>query len=158
MITAVPMSLSESNAFILENHRHHGAVHRDKFRVGASSGGSIVGVANVGRPVSRVMDDGYTLEVLRLCSDGTRDVCSFLYSRCARIAREMGYRRIITYILETEDGSSLKASGWHLDKDSCGGGSWDCPSRERETEVTDLFGTRQKYPVCRKQRWVKELV
>ena len=94
----------------------------DKFRVGVSDGDKLVGVAQVGRPVSRYLDDGQTLEVIRCCTDGTKNACSFLYSRCARIAEEMGYKKIITYILASELGSSLKASGWHCETDNAGGG------------------------------------
>lgn len=156
---AVPIELKQAQAYINEKHRHHIASHRDKFRVGCEVDGKLCGVAQVGRPVSRCLDDGNTLEVLRLCSDGSRDVCSFLYSRCARIAKEMGYARIITYILETESGTSLKASGWHLEAENVGGISWDTPSRPRETEdmQMSMFEQKRKYPSCKKQRWVKEL-
>ena len=158
MLKAVPIELKDANAYIARFHRHHSPVYRDKFRVGAAESGVLVGVAQVGRPTSRVLDDGMTLEVVRLCSSGDRNVCSFLYSRCARIARELGFKRIITYILESEDGTSLKASGWHCEDDRCGGLSWDTPARPRETEEKDLFGEVRKYPSMRKQRWVKELV
>lgn len=144
---ACPLELKEANAFIAEHHRHHDPVHRDKFRVGCrNEGGVLVGVANVGRPVARALCDGKTLEVLRLCSNGEKDVCSFLYSRCARIAREMGYEKIITYILDTESGTSLKASGWHKEADTRGH-HWTCPSRPRNTTA----------PTCNKQRWAKDL-
>lgn len=69
-----------------------------------------------------------------------------MYSRAARIAAEMGYKKIITYILESEDGTSLKASGWYSEGEA-GGGSWDCKSRPRNTTA----------PTCKKQRWVKKL-
>ena len=158
MLRAVPLSLSEANAYIDEYHRHHVPVRRDKFRVGAEDeNGKLVGVAMVGNPVARRLCDGKTLEVVRLCSDGSRNVCSFLYSRCARIAKEMGYEKIITYILESEDGASLKASGWTLEADGVGGGSWNKPSRPRELVRVDLFGETMKYPTEKKQRWVKML-
>ncbi len=92
-LTAKPISLTESNIFVAEHHRHHLPVTRDKFRVACEVDGKIVGVANVGNPVARKLCDGYTLEVTRLCTDGTKDVCSFLYSRCARICKEMGYKK-----------------------------------------------------------------
>ena len=114
----------------------------------------------VGRPVSRVLDDGKTLEVLRLCTNGKKDVCSFLYSRAARIAKEMGYKKIITYILESEPGISLKASGWTCEADGVGGSDWDTPSRPREIVASQmsLFQEKMKYPVNeKKQRWVKTL-
>ena len=120
-MNAVPLTLTEANQFIEKYHRHHHKVPRDKFRVGCEVGGKLVGVATVGQPLARLLCDGFTLEVTRLCTDGTKGVCSFLYSRCARIAKEMGYHKIITYILESEDGTSLKASGWHCEVEKCGG-------------------------------------
>lgn len=156
---AVPIELKEAQNFINDLHRHHVASHRDKFRIGCEENGKLVGVVQVGRPVSRNLDDGKTLEVLRLCSDGTKGVCSFLYSRAARVARELGYEKIITYILQTESGTSLRASGWKLEADNVGGSSWDRPGRRRETSNSQLgmFENKEKYPTCKKQRWSKKL-
>lgn len=154
---AVPLELKDANAYVEKYHRHHKAVSRDKFRVGCEEGGELIGVIQVGRPLSRYLCDGETLEVLRCCTNGRPNVASFLYSRVARIAREMGYKKIITYILQSELGTSLKASGWELDKDDCGGGTWSSPSRPRELTQITLFGAEQKYPTERKQRWVKHL-
>lgn len=157
---AVPIELKDAQNYINKFHRHHQAAHRDKFRIAAMDDGEIVGVVQVGRPVSRILDDGHTLEVLRLCTTGEKDVCSFLYSRAARIAKEMGYTKIITYILESETGTSLKASGWKLEADGVGGSDWNVPSRPREVIATQmsLFPEKQKYPVgVKKQRWVKLL-
>ena len=154
---AVPLELKDANAYVEKYHRHHKAVSRDKFRVGCEEGGELIGVIQVGRPLSRHLCDGETLEVLRCCTNGRPNVASFLYSRVARIAREMGYKKIITYILQSELGTSLKASGWELDKNDCGGGTWSSPSRPRELVQITLFGTEQKYPTERKQRWVKHL-
>ena len=157
---AVPMELKDAQNFINAHHRHHQASHRDKFRIEASDGKNIIGVIQVGRPISRALDDGHTLEVLRLCTTGEKDVCSFLYSRAARIAKEMGYEKIITYILETESGTSLKASGWKKEADGVGGSDWNVPSRPREVIATQisLFDEKPKYPVnVKKQRWVKFL-
>ena len=156
-MNAIPLTLTEANQFIEKHHRHHHKVPRDKFRVGCEVGGKLVGVATVGNPLARLLCDGYTLEVTRLCTDGTKGACSFLYSRCARIAKEMGYRKIITYILETEDGTSLKASGWYCEAKKCGGGGWNVPSRPREIVVHTLFGDEEKYPIGKKQRWAKDL-
>lgn len=157
---AVPMELKDAQNFINTHHRHHQASHRDKFRIAASDGKNIVGVIQVGRPVSRALDDGNTLEVLRLCTTGEKNVCSFLYSRAARIAKEMGYTKIITYILESEPGTSLMASGWKLEADEVGGSDWNVPSRPREVVASQmsLFPEKQKYPVGeKKQRWCKWL-
>lgn len=159
---AKPIELKEAQSYINQYHRHHQAAHRDKFRIAAinDDDGKIIGVIQVGRPVSRVLDNGKVLEVLRLCTNGDRNVCSFLYSRAARIAKEMGYDKIITYILESEDGTSLKASGWKLEADKVGGNDWNVPSRPREVIATQmcLFEEKQKYPVnVKKQRWAKVL-
>ena len=112
MLEIVPMTLREANAFVEQNHRHHGATVGHKFSIGLSDGEKIVGVAIVGRPVSRHLDDGWTLEVNRLCTDGTRNACSMLYAAAWRAARAMGYKRGVTYILDTENGASLRAAGW----------------------------------------------
>ena len=157
-LTAVPLGQKQVQAYINEFHRHHRAAVGDKFRIGVQDeDGKIVGVVQCGRPVARHLDDGKTLEVLRLCSDGTKDVCSFLYSRCARIAREMGYEKIITYILETESGTSLKASGWICEDPSCGGATWENCTRTKARPVQiGMFPEKQKYPEgIMKQRWVK---
>ena len=108
----VPMTLREANAFVEQKHRHHGKVAGHKFSIGLSNGEEIVGVAIVGRQVGRYLDDGWTLEVNRLCTDGSRNACSMLYAAAWRAARAMGYKRIVTYILDTEPGTSLKAAGW----------------------------------------------
>lgn len=158
---AVPMELKPCQAYINQYHRHHQAAHRDKFRIAVAEGNEIVGVVQVGRPVSRKLDNGKTLEVLRMCSPGNRkNVCSFLYSRAARIAKEMGYEKIITYILETELGTSLKAAGWECEAVGVGGSDWNVPSRPREVIASQmsLFDEKPKYPInVKKQRWVKRL-
>lgn len=145
-LKAVAISLSDANRFVGDGHRHHDPVHRDKFRVACELNGNIVGVAQVGRPVSRILDDGLTVEVVRLCTDGTKNACSFLYSRCARAAKELGFKHIVTYILDSETGKSLEAAGWILEKETKGQ-EWTRPSRRRETTA----------PSCDKQRWGKYL-
>lgn len=142
MITARPISLREANGFVVRHHRHHGAVQGHKFSIGAVSGEALVGVVIVGRPISRVRDDGFTAEVTRLCTDGTRNACSFLYAAAARCAFAMGYRKIGTYILASEAGTSLKAVGWLL-VGATKGGSWDTPARPRS----------DRHPTEPKQLW-----
>ncbi len=110
-----PLELREANAFIIENHRHHGKVQGHRFSIGCYSDGVLVGCAVCGRPTSG-LDAKRILEVTRLCSDGQRNVCSMLYSAAARAAQAMGYERIQTYIFASEDGASLKASGWHFER------------------------------------------
>lgn len=111
MLEIVPMTLREANAFVEQNHRHHGPVVGHKFSIGISDGEKIVGVAIVGRPVSRHLDDGWTLEVNRLCTDGSRNACSALYAAAWRAARAMGYKRLVTYILESENGAKPTGGG-----------------------------------------------
>lgn len=140
MLELVPVSLKEANAFVQQYHRHHKPVVGHKFSVGAANEkGEIVGVAIVGRPVSRYLDDGWTLEVNRLCTDGTKNACSFLYAAAWRCARNMGYKKLITYILDTESGSSLKAAGWKC-VGQAGGKRW---TGARRPEV-DLYPAQMK--------------
>ena len=108
MLSLTPVSLSEANAFVARYHRHHKPVVGHKFSIGCMADGRLVGVAIVGRPVSRYLDNGLTLEVNRLCTDGTKNACSFLYAAAWRAARAMGYRKIITYILDTESGAARR--------------------------------------------------
>jgi len=103
--------MAVANAFIKTHHRHHGIVAGYKFAIGLINDiGDLCGVVVVGRPVARYYDDGYTAEVTHLCTNGIKNGCSFLYSAAARTAREMGYTKILTYLLETENGASLRAS------------------------------------------------
>lgn len=139
MLELVPVSLKEANAFVARYHRHHKPVVGHKFSVAAAINGEIVGVAIVGRPVSRYLDDGWTLEVNRLCTDGTHNACSFLYAAAWRAARNMGYKRLVTYILDTETGASLRATGWRCIGEA-GGKRW---TGVRRPEV-DLYPAQMK--------------
>lgn len=136
---SAPMTLKEANAFVEQNHRHHKPVVGHKFSIGCTDGEKIVGVAIVGRPVSRVLDDGWTLEVNRLCTDGTHNACSMLYAAAWRAARAMGYHKLVTYILDTESGVSLKAAGWKC-VGQAGGLRW---TGKRRPEV-DLYPAQMK--------------
>lgn len=93
MLEILPISLQTANEFIIEKHRHHGKVQGHKFSIAVSDGEKVVGVCVVGRPVSRYLDDGKTVEITRLCTDGTRNACSMLYGRAAKIAKDMGYKK-----------------------------------------------------------------
>ena len=129
-LEAMPLTRDQANAHIRAHHRHHGPVSGHRFIVGATRKGELVGVAVAGRPRARLIDQYRHVEVNRLCSDGAPNVCSFLYSRCARIAREQGFASIFTAILESESGTSLKAAGWYYAY-TTRGGSQDRPSRRR---------------------------
>ena len=125
-----PIEFDEAVAFVRQYHRHHKPPQGHKFSIAVAKGGQIVGVAIVGRPVARMLQDGWTLEVTRLATDGTQNACSILYGACWRVAREMGYKRLVTYILDTEPGTSLRAAGWRVVGEA-GGGSWHRDRRAR---------------------------
>ena len=129
----VPLSLKTANDYVSTYHRHHKAVRGCKFCIGLTVAQKIVGVAICGRPVSRYYDDGKTLEINRLCTNGYKNACSCLYGACCRIGKEMGYKKIITYILESEDGASLKASNF-ICEGIAGGKIWS-GSRCRDNGV-----------------------
>ena len=118
-----PITYKEACAFVNDNHRHRKAPVGHKFSVAAYDGERLCGVVMVGRPVSRVLYDGLTLEVNRLCTDGTKNACSLLYATAWKGAQALGYRRIVTYTLESESGASLRAAGWICDG-KAGGTHW----------------------------------
>ncbi len=125
-----PVTLEEANAFVQKLHRHHKPVPGCKFCVAVSENETIVGVAIIGRPVSRFLDDGWTLEVNRCCTDGTKNACSMLYGAAWRASKSLGYKRLITYTLPEEGGASLRASNW-ICLGLKGGGNWNTKSRPR---------------------------
>ena len=141
-----PLTRQQVNDFVDSLHRHHDHAQGDKYRIGCLYNGKLVGVVQVGRPVSRILDDGNTCEVTRLCTDGTKDACSFLYAKAAEVARLLGYSKIITYILDSEPGTSLKAAGWQYEE-TIHGHSWNTKSRPRNTTA----------PTVDKKRYSKQL-
>ena len=125
------IAFEDAADFVREHHRHHTPPVGHKFSIAAWRGESCIGVVIVGRPVSRRRDDGATLEVTRLCVlDGEPNACSFLYGKAAKAAFALGYRRIGTYTLKSEPGTSLRAAGWQLIGETPGK-SWSQPSRAR---------------------------
>ena len=140
-----PVTFRQACAFVNKNHRHHRAMVGCKFCIGLYDDRQLVGVAICGRPVSRHLDNGLTCEINRLCTDGTRNACSMLYGACCRVAKAMGYEKVITYILESENGASLKASNF-VCEGIAGGLKWN---GERDTG--------QAYPHEMKTRWVRDL-
>lgn len=125
-----PITLREASAFVKRHHRHHDPPRGCLFCIGVGDRESVVGVAIVGRPVARHLQDGYTAEVTRCCTDGTRHAGSKLYAAAWRAARAIGYRRLITYTLIEEPGTSLRAAGWR-ELYATKGGRWSRPSRPR---------------------------
>lgn len=129
-LRVVPVTRDAALAFISAHHRHAKRPQGYRFALGADLGGELVGVAIVGRPVARFMDDGETCEALRVCTDGTKNACSFLYGAAFRASRALGYQRLITYTLEREPGTSLRAAGFRLSAETRQR-SWDRPKRPR---------------------------
>ena len=142
-LTLRPITYEGAAQFVDAHHRHHRRPVGHKFSIACYDGDRLCGVAMVGRPVSRYFDDNLTLEVNRLCTDGTKNACSMLYAAAWRAAQAMGYRRIVTYTLASEPGASLRAAGWHCDGPA-GGKRW---TGERAHQVT--------WPEEEKVRWSK---
>ena len=144
-LVIIPITLKEANLFVLRHHRHHPPARGCRFCVAVSVEGSdeVSGVAIVGRPVSRMLQDSWTAEVTRVATDGTSNACSALYGACWRAAKALGFRRLVTYTLPEEGGCSLRAAGWRIVNARAGGGSWNRDKRPR----VDL------HPLQLKIRW-----
>ena len=141
-----PITFKQSSEFINKYHRHHNATVGCKFCVGLYDESKLIGCAVCGRPVSRFYDDGLTCEINRVCVlDGHKNACSMLYGACCRIAKNMGYKKIITYTLESENGTSLKAS------------NFICEGQAGGTHWTGKRNKGQKIPDEMKNRWIKIL-
>lgn len=129
-LSITPITQREAFAFIAEHHRHHRPPQGSILQLAVSRDDTVVGVAVVGRPVARMLDDGWTAEVTRVATDGTRNACSMLYGAAWRAVRALGYRKLVTYTLPEEGGGSLRGAGWAC-LGKAGGGSWSCKSRPR---------------------------
>lgn len=130
-LSIVPCTISDAAAYVAQHHRHHKPPQGGLFAVAvADDAGAVRGVAIVGRPVARMLQDGWTAEVTRLATDGAPNACSMLYGAAWRAARALGWRRLMTYTLATEPGSSLRAAGWRCIGEA-GGGTWSRADRPR---------------------------
>lgn len=141
-LQVVPCSIQDARSYVEQHHRHHPPPVSGLFAVAVAEGPTVRGVAIVGRPVARMLDDGWTAEVTRVATDGARNACSMLYGAAWRAARALGWRRLITYTLDTEPGTSLRAAGWRI-VGEVRGRSWSCPSRPRV----------DRHPTQAKLRW-----
>lgn len=141
-----PCDFQMARNFVAENHRHNKPPVGHKFSIACYDGDRLCGVAMVGRPISRYLDDGLTLEVNRCCTDGTRNACSMLYGAAWRAAKALGYKRIFTYTRQSELGASLRAAGWVCDG-KAGGTHWTGQRYEQAEIALDEL----------KLRWHKEL-
>jgi hypothetical protein len=130
-LTLHPLTFKEAKRFIGQHHRHHRPPTGGLFAIGVALGEAVVGCAIVGRPLARLLDDGWTVEITRCCTDGSRNACSILYRACARAAMAMGYRRVITYTRPEEGGGSLRGAGFRLVAERAGGGTWNRRARPR---------------------------
>lgn len=147
----IPCTYKTACDFVNQHHRHHIASQGCKFCLGLINDNKLCGVAICGRPVSRHLDNGFTLEINRLCTDGTKNACSKLYGACCRIAKEMGYEKVITYTLESENGASLKASNF-ICEGQAGGTHWTGIREQKQLSFIE-----DKTPKEMKVRWVREL-
>jgi hypothetical protein len=113
-LVAIPIKLTEASEFVKNFHRHNKPPAGGVFAVGVSDGQKLCGVAIVGRPVARYLDNGETLEVTRCCvvEEAPKGACSFLYSRCWQAAKALGWKKLITYTLQSESGASMRGVGW----------------------------------------------
>lgn len=124
-MTIVPLTFAEARRYVAEHHRHNEPPIGHKFSIGLRrDDGTLAGVVVAGRPVARKADDGYTLELVMLTTTGDRNACSRLYGAACRAAAALGYRRVITYTLADEPGSSLRASGFTEDGKTDGRVGW----------------------------------
>ena len=148
-LKVVPVPLEDANEFVRKLHRHNKPVLGSKFCIGVRDEiDRLRGVAIVGRPVARLLDDGLTAEITRVCTDGTRNACSMLYGACRKAAKAMGYERIFTYTLPEEGGASLRAAGFVLDNESAGNThkAWhNRPGRKAEAVGDDLVGGKWRW-------------
>ena len=130
-LAAVPMKIAEAAEFVRNFHRHNLPPAGGLFAVGASDGSQLVGVAIVGRPVARALDDGKTAEVTRCCvvDEAPKGACSFLYARCWQAAKALGWQKLITYTLQNESGASLRGAGWKVVADLAAGRPADWTNR-----------------------------
>ena len=146
-LRCVPCTWKQACEFVEKHHRHHKAPQGYKFAIGAADpNGELRGVVLCGRPVSRHQDDGRTVEAIRVATDGCPNACSFLYGAAWRAAKALGYDRLITYILQSEPATSLRAAGWYC-VGMRQGGSWHRCSRPRS----------DKHPTVQKMLWQSEV-
>ncbi|MFB6393584.1 XF1762 family protein [Polymorphospora lycopeni] len=139
-LRTVPITFAEACRFVEQWHRHHRPPRGHKFSIGVARDDVLVGVAVVGRPVARLLDDGLTLEVTRVATDGTRNANSLLFSAAWQAARALGYRRLVTYTQDGESGASLRAAGWRIVASRPPQPGWSRPSRPRVDQGTAGIG------------------
>ncbi len=158
MLTIVPMPVKRALPFVAKQHRHNRAPNGGLFAAGVEYYGKLVGVAIAGTPVARLLADGWTIEITRNCTDGTKNACTKLYGALCRAGKDLGYRKAITYTLASESGVSLRAAGFIPVADlkprpGCSQGA----KRQRDERKADLFGGEETRPTNAKIRWERIL-
>ena len=149
-LTVRPVTVKEAQAFVRQYHRHHKPPGGCRFALAVVEGDIMHGVAIACRPVSRVLDDGLTLEISRCCTDGYPNACSKLYGAVRRVAQAMGYRKVITYTLPVEGGASLRAASYQQTA-LIKGHSWHTPTQGRHRKDDHPMGDKWRWEaaVCR---------
>lgn len=150
MLIVRPIELYDANEFIDRLHRHHWAMKTHRFSLGVYFGARLCGVAVCQRPGNQNVDYQRVIEVARLCTDGTKNACSILYGACARVAKEMGYEKIQTFVLESEPAVTLRAAGW-VDEGTVPATPWNTKRKTDDAIRLDLNSDEDK------QRWAKYL-
>lgn len=126
-----PTTLRAANAYIRAHHRHSAPVAGCVAVVSVTDDSGLTrGVGVLGRPVARMLADGQTAEITRVCTDGAPNACSMIYSALTRAAAALGYGRVVTYTHADEPGTSVIAAGYRVAA-AVRGHSWDRPSRRR---------------------------
>lgn len=146
MLELQPINFADACLYIRQHHRHLPPPVSWKFGAGCRIVGQdgLSGVICVGRPVARYLDNGWTVEVNRCATDGTRNAASLLYGAAWRAARALGYRRLVTYTLPSEGGASLRGAGYRVVGQTQSQPGWGRPSRPRDDS---------RYPVGQKTLW-----
>ena len=143
-----PCHREEANRILKAYHRHATRVTGDKNAIKlVDKDGNTLGVGIAARPVNRIIDDGFSLEITRVCLvDGApKNACSALYGRLCRAAKASGYKRMYTYTLIHEIGTSIKASGFRFNG-MVRGRYWPEMKRKHKEKAPD------------KKRWLRNLV
>lgn len=146
------LSLQEARAYVGQHHRHNDPPIGHKYSIGLEVDGELVGVVIASRPVNRVLDDGDTIEVTRLATEGYANASSMLYGAACRAAFAMGYQRVVTYTLASEAGSSVKAAGFWKDG-SVKGREWSHDGPRSADKPTMFY--QPKMPTEDKVRWMR---
>ena len=155
-LTLVPLTLKEARRFVADHHRHNEPPIGHRFSIGLRRGDELVGVVVAGHPIARNTDQALTVELLRVTTDGSRNACSMLYGAACRAAQAMGYQRAITFTLEDEPGTSLRAAGFHEDGRTEGTAEgWN--NRAYNAINRPRLWDDAKMPTGPKTRWVRDL-